>query len=236
MTCASCASSHENCATPDIAMLAQEGARAIHKPPAGLRARFFVFLLRTVNARYERWIAERKRGLFGDLRGTILEIGPGAGINLGYYAPGVRWIGIEPNLYMQRYLLKEAEARGLRVDLRTGFAELLDVPDASVDAVVVTLVLCSVSNVAAVLKEIRRVLRPGGRFVFIEHVAAPNGAFLRRMQRVLRPCYRFFAEGCRPDSETWTEIDRAGFSRVKYEHFRAPLPVVSPHIAGVAVR
>ena len=208
----------------------------MHKPRAGLRARFFVFLLRTVNARYERWIAERKRGLFGGLRGTILEIGPGAGVNLSYYAPGVCWIGIEPNLHMQRHLLKEAGSRGLRVDLRTGFAELLDVPDASVDAVVSTLVLCSVSSVAAVMKEIHRVLKPGGRFVFIEHVAAPRGTILRRIQRLLRPCYRFIAEGCRPDSETWTEIEQAGFTIVKYEHFRAPLPVVSPHISGIAVR
>lgn len=219
----------------DTAMVAHAGAKAIHKPLTGLRARFFVFLLRTINARYEPWIAGRKRALIGGLRGTILEVGPGAGVNLGYYAPGVNWIGIEPNLYMQRRLLKEAESRGLRVDLRTGSAELLDVPDASIDAVVGTLVLCSVCA-PAVLAEIRRVLKPGGRFVFVEHVAAPKGTFLRRIQRILRPCFRFFAEGCQPDCETWTEIDRAGFSIVKYEHFRAPLPVLSPHIAGVAVR
>jgi len=91
----------------------QDTARAL-QPHAGLRARAFVYLLRAVNARYELWIAERKRALLGSLRGTILEIGPGAGVNLGYYAPGVTWIGIEPNVYMQPYLRREAKAGDCR--------------------------------------------------------------------------------------------------------------------------
>jgi ubiquinone/menaquinone biosynthesis C-methylase UbiE len=213
----------------------QDSARA-RQSHSGLRARVFVHLLRVITTRYELWIAERKRALLGSLRGTILEIGPGAGVNLGYYAPGITWIGIEPNVHMQAYLRKEAERRGLQVDLRTGVAERLEAADQSADAVVSTLVLCSVASVADVLQEIQRVLKPGGKYVFIEHVAAPAGTWLRRMQRILCPCFRFFAVGCHPDRETWTEIDRAGFAEVQYERFRAPLPVVSPHIAGVAIR
>lgn len=203
---------------------------------AGLRARVFAFVLLKINARYERWMAERKRALLGGLRGTVLEIGPGAGVNLGYYAPGVRWVGIEPNPYMQAYLRKEAEKRGLQVDLRTGMAERLDAADASVDAVVSTLVLCSVTNIAPVLEEIRRVLKPGGKYVFIEHVAAPRGTRLRRWQERLQPLLTYFAEGCHPDRESWGALERAGFSDLQLEHFRAPLPLVSPHICGVAVR
>ncbi len=217
-------------------MTAREDSARAPQPRASLRARVFAFLLQKINARYERWIAERKRALFSGLRGTVLEIGPGAGVNLAYYSPCVRWIGIEPNVYMQAYLRNEAETRGMQVDLRTGVAERLDAADESADAVVSTLVLCSVSCVADVLKEIQRVLKPGGKFVFIEHVAAPKGTWLRRVQRILRPFCRFFAEGCHPDRETWAEIDRAGFAHVQYEHFRAPLPLVSPHIAGVAIR
>jgi ubiquinone/menaquinone biosynthesis C-methylase UbiE len=213
----------------------QDTAQAL-QPHAGLRARAFVYLLRAVNAKYELWIAERKRALLGSLRGTILEIGPGAGVNLGYYAPGITWIGIEPNVYMQPHLRREAESRGLQVDLRTGVAERLEAADHSVDAVVSTLVLCSVASVADVLQEIQRVLKPGGKYVFIEHVAAPRGTWLRRLQRILCPCFRFFAVGCHPDRETGTEIDRAGFAEVQYERFRAPLPVVSPQIAGLAIR
>src|SRR5712692_1807958 len=113
----------------------QDTAQAL-QPHSGLRARAFVYLLRAINAKYELWIAERKRALLGSLRGTVLEIGPGTGVNLGYYAPGVHWIGIEPNAYMQTYLRKEAERHGLQVDLRTGLAERLEAGDESMDAVV----------------------------------------------------------------------------------------------------
>ncbi len=149
-------------------MSAREDSAGVPQPHTGLRARLFAFLLQKINVRYERWIAGRKRELFGGLRGTILEIGPGAGVNLAYYAPGVRWIGIEPNPHMQAYLRKEAERHGLPVDLRSGTAEHLGVPNASVDAVVSTLVLCSVTSVAAVLQEILRVLKPGGQFMALD--------------------------------------------------------------------
>src|SRR5215467_3373794 len=142
---------------------------------SGWRARVFAFLLLRVNAKYERLMAARKRSLLGDLRGKVLEIGPGAGVNLRHYDPSVQWIGIEPNPYMRAYLEKEAERCGLQVDLGTGNAEQLDIADQSIDAVVCTLVLCSVQDVGRVLKEIRRVLKPEGHFVFIEHVAAPRG-------------------------------------------------------------
>ena len=122
------------------------------------------------------------------------------------------------------------------MELRTGSAERLDVEDATADAVVSTLVLCSVADLAAVLKEIRRVLKPGGRFVFIEHVAAPQGTWLRRAQRAFRPLSKTFADGCQPDRETWRAIEAAGFAQVDLEHFRAPAPIISPHIAGVAVK
>ncbi len=202
----------------------------------GLRKCIFAWALAKGNARYERAMADRKRTLLGNLIGTVVEIGPGTGANLVHYAPGVQWIGIEPSPYMQEYLRKEAETRGLQGELRTGTAERLGMPNASVDAVVSTLVLCSVPSVAAVLKEILRVLKPGGRFVFIEHVAAPRGTLLRFLQRVWRPPSIYFADGCRPDRETGEAIEAAGFSEVKLERFRAPLWPVSPHVAGVAIR
>lgn len=188
------------------------------------------------NAKYERAVAARKRSLLGDLSGRVVEIGPGAGVNLSHYPPSVRWIGIEPNPYLHPYLRNEAEKRGLQVDIRTGSVEQLDVEDSSVDAVVSTLVLCSVEDVAGAMSEISRVLKPGGRFVFIEHVAAPRGTWLRRVQRWLRPFSRTLADGCHPDRETWAAILGAGFAEVNLEHFRAPMLVASPHIAGVATK
>jgi SAM-dependent methyltransferase len=185
---------------------------------------------------YEPMVRERKRALFGDLHGTILEIGPGTGPNLAYYPRGVRWIGVEPNPHMHPYLHAEASGHGLPVELRAGTAEALPAEDGSVDAVVSTLVLCSVSDVARTLDEVRRVLRPGGRFVFVEHVAAPSGTNLRRFQNAIQPLWTLLADGCHPNRETWTAIEGAGFADVRIEHFRLLIGPAGPHIAGVAVR
>lgn len=166
----------------------------------------------------------------------MLEIGPGTGTNLAYLAPAVRWLGIEPNPYMERYLRREAERLGRTVEVRAGTAERLDLMDASVDAVVSTLVLCSVPDQALALAEVRRVLKPGGRFVFLEHVAAPRGTWLRRVQRAVRPAWRLLGDGCFPDRETWQAIGRAGFAQVTLDRFHLPVPIMAPHIAGWAVR
>ena len=181
----------------------------------------------------------RKRALFADLEGTVLEIGPGTGVNLPYLPGGLRWIGVEPNPHLHRTIREKAAARpDLDVELRTGSAAALDLPDGSVDAVVSTLVLCSVSDVSAALAEIRRVLKPGGRFLFIEHVAAPSGSGLRAVQRVVKPLWRPLADGCSPDRETGRAIEAAGFADVHIEHFRAEIPFspITPHILGSATR
>ncbi|HVA16933.1 MAG TPA: class I SAM-dependent methyltransferase [Candidatus Dormibacteraeota bacterium] len=202
----------------------------------GLRKRLFAWTLYRFNGRYEQEIAARKRGLLGGLTGTVIEIGPGTGPNLRYYANGVRWIGIEPNPYMRAYLRREAERVGVKAELREGTAEAIGCPDDSADVVVSTLVLCSVPNLRGTLVEILRVLKPGGRFVFIEHVAAAPGTRLRKWQRRLRPWFHFCADGCNPDRETSRAIESAGFAEVCLEHFDGPLPIVRPHIAGVAIK
>ncbi len=203
---------------------------------AGWSRRVHAWLLAHCAARYERMVADRKRALFAGLRGEVLEIGPGAGPNLPYYAAGIQWIGIEPNPYMDSYLRKRAAGVGLPVELRLGTAEHLPTEDNSMDAVVGTLVLCSVTDPQAALQEILRVLRPGGRFLFIEHVAAEPGTRLRRLQTMLRPVWKVIADGCHPDRETGAAIKQAGFERVEYVHFRLPLGLVGTQIAGYAVK
>ena len=200
----------------------------------GWYKRLQVAMLATGCARYDRAVEPLKRELLAPLRGRVLEIGPGAGANLPYYAAGVTWIGVEPNPYAHDRLRREAERRGLRAELRAGVAERLPVEDASVDAVVSTLVLCTVGDVPGALAEVRRVLRPGGRFVFIEHVAAPPGTRTRRVQRLVKPAWRVLADGCHPDRDTAAAIERAGFARVELRRLRVPVPVVGPHVAGVA--
>jgi ubiquinone/menaquinone biosynthesis C-methylase UbiE len=203
---------------------------------ANFGKRFLPFLLAHCNSGYERLMAQRKRALLGNLSGNVLELGPGTGPNLGYYGEGVRWIGIEPNPYMHPYLRRQAARQGLSVELHGGKGERIEAEDESVDAVVTTLVFCSVQDAAQTLREILRVLKPGGRFVFIEHVAARRGTALRRAQQLLRPVWNWIADGCCPDRETWVAVERAGFARVDYEHFRVAVPIVGPHIAGVAVK
>jgi ubiquinone/menaquinone biosynthesis C-methylase UbiE len=187
-------------------------------------------------ATYEQILAQRKRALFGDLHGTVLEIGPGAGPNLRYYPADTQWIGVEPNVHMHPYLRREAERLGRPITIITGTADQIAMPDSSVDAVVSTLVLCSVPDVATNLTEIGRVLKPGGRFLFIEHVAAPPGTRLRRVQGLIRPLWSAFADGCHPDRDTGATLDAAGFKRVRYQPFTVPAPIIGPHIMGVATK
>jgi ubiquinone/menaquinone biosynthesis C-methylase UbiE len=203
----------------------------------GWYKRLFAWLMAHGTAKYEAQMADQKQALFADLHGNVLEIGPGTGPNLSYYPSDIHWIGIEPNPFMHPYLRREAERLGLDIDLSRGTAERLDVEDNSIDAVVSTLVLCSVDSLAATLQEVLRVLKPGGRFFFLEHVAAPEGTGLRRVQHWVRPLWKTLADGCHPDRETWVALENAGFERVDYQHFRADVPaIVSPQIIGVATK
>ena len=203
---------------------------------AGWYKKLFAWLMATGNAEYEQAVSDRKQALFSDIHGDILEIGAGTGPNLRYYPKDIHWIGIEPNPYMHSYLQAEAEKLGLNIDIHTGTAERLQFQDNSLDAVVSTLVLCSIPNLSSSLQEIRRVLKPGGRFFFLEHVAAPQGTLLRNIQSSIKPIWKVLADGCHPDRETWVAIENAGFESVDYQHFRAPMPIVSTQIIGVATK
>ncbi|MBI2816543.1 MAG: class I SAM-dependent methyltransferase [Acidobacteria bacterium] len=203
-------------------------------PKTGFSHRIHAWMLAHLNARYERLVADRKRAMLANLRGCVVEIGPGTGPNLPYYPKEIRWIGVEPNRYMMPYVKRAAEQFGLTVDVRPGLAEEIPVAQNSADAVVSTLVLCSVSDPERVLREVLRVLKPGGRFLFIEHVAAPRGSRLRRVQDWLRPLWTKIGDGCHPNRETWQYIESAGFASVQIEHFRLPLGPVSTQIAGTA--
>lgn len=200
--------------------------------------RFFAWLMATGGAGYEQAMVGRKLALFANLQGEIVEIGPGSGVNLRYLPAQVHWSGIEPNPYMHPYLQAEADRLGLAVTIQSGSAEQLDFADNSLDGVISTLVLCSVPDLQQVLGEIYRVLKPGGKFYFIEHVAAPAGTLLRQVQDGIRPLWQILGEGCQSNRETGQALQTVGFSKVDYETFKAPLPIpiVQPHVMGVAVK
>jgi len=183
-----------------------------------------------------KYYGDRRKRLLSPLRGRVLEIGPGAGTNLAYLAPDTEWIGIEPNEYMHPHIRRRADELGRAIDLHAAPAEGLDVPDGSVDAVIGTLVLCSVHDPQRVLNEICRVLRPGGQYVFIEHIASPPGSARRRMQDLTQPVVTLLADGCHPNRETLKSIEHAGFRDLAVDHFHVPAWIVGPHVAGVATR
>jgi ubiquinone/menaquinone biosynthesis C-methylase UbiE len=204
---------------------------------AGLAQRVFAWMHASGDLPdYDEIVNPRKQALFGRLAGTVLEIGAGMGENFPFYPKDIQWMGIEPNVYMHDELLANAREQGIRGELRAGTAETLAMPDSSVDAVVSTLVLCSVKSQEAALREILRVLSPGGRYLFMEHVAAPPNTGLRRLQKAIKPAWRLLADGCNPDRDTADVIRRAGFASVEIETFHAPVWVASPHIIGAAVK
>lgn len=182
-------------------------------------------------------LGARKRSLFVGHPAKVVEIGPGVGANFRYLAPGTRVLAVEPNPQMHGALRATAARHGVSVELLARSADDTGLPDNSVDWVVCTLVLCTVANPAATLSEIRRILRPGGRFVFVEHVAANPGSWLRRIQELVRRPWQWFFEGCHTHRDTLAQIRRAGFANVhvQRETIRSPFIPVNAQISGIAV-
>jgi ubiquinone/menaquinone biosynthesis C-methylase UbiE len=181
-------------------------------------------------------LAARRDELLAHATGTVLEIGAGTGANLSRYPDGVREIVlVEPEAPMvarlQARLGEEPRAR-----IVSSPAEAIPLPDASFDVAVSTLVLCTVEDQAAALSELRRLLRPGGRLLFIEHVRAEDPR-LARWQDRLTPLWSRLAHGCRPNRDTLPAIAGAGFAIESVEMGRVPEapPFVRPMISGIAV-
>src|SRR5690242_7973020 len=148
------------------------------------------------------------RQRLAELRGVVVDLGAGNGPILRYLKPGTTVHAIEPSPYFHGRLLENAAAAEVELTIHQVPGEAIDLPDESVDAVVCTWVLCTVADPVAVLREVRRILRPGGQFVFIEHVAAPAG-FVRRVQRLVRRPWRWAFEGCHTDRHTAATIRAA---------------------------
>jgi ubiquinone/menaquinone biosynthesis C-methylase UbiE len=138
---------------------------------------------------------------------------------------------------MLKRMYSQAEKHGVEIDLRHAGAEGMEVDAESADLVISTLVLCSVRDPDRVLSEVRRVLRPGGRFAFLEHVAAEPGTRLRKVQDAIHAPWHWLGEGCHLNRDTARTIEDAGFSELELERFdgsgRTPY---QPHISGFAIR
>jgi len=145
-------------------------------------------------------------------QGRVLEIGIGSGLNLPFYSPAVSEVlGLEPSARLIAMAQRAAHESAQRVRLVEGSAEAIPLDAGSVDSVVTTWTLCSIPNAGAALSEMRRVLRPGGRLLFVEHGRAPD-AGVRVWQDRLTPVWRTLAGGCHLNRPIRAMIEDAGFA------------------------
>jgi ubiquinone/menaquinone biosynthesis C-methylase UbiE len=181
-------------------------------------------------------LADHRRALLAGASGRVLEIGGGTGANLAFYGDGVESLTVvEPEAPMAKRLERKAQELGRPIELVAAPAEELPLADDSFDVVVSTLVLCTVDDQAKALAELRRVLKPGGRLLFIEHVRADD-AGLARWQDRLNGFNRVVAHGCNCNCRTVEAIRDAGFAIEELEHDRLQkVPAfVSPLVVGTA--
>ncbi|NND75997.1 MAG: class I SAM-dependent methyltransferase [Ilumatobacter sp.] len=183
-----------------------------------LRSRLEAWLLDVGAADIHEAYGERKAAVIGSMAGTVVELGPGTGANMRYYAPGTQVIAIEPNPVMHDRLRAQAERHGVDLEIRTLRGESIDVDDASADGVVGTLLLCGVDDPAQVVREVHRVLRPGGVYFFIEHVVAPTRTITHTVQRVVRRPHHWLFNGCRTNHDAASLLQAGPFAgRVEFD-------------------
>ena len=189
---------------------------------------------RFLAATEEGGLRERRHALLAEARGRVLEIGAGTGLNLDHYGDAVtELVMTEPEAPMAQRLRERAAGRGRVVEAP---AEALPFDDASFDTVVSTLVLCTVRDPGRALTEVRRVLAPGGRLLFLEHVRSQDPG-LARWQDRLDPLWRRFGHGCRCNRDTAGLLAAAGLPPQRLERGTLPkaAPIVRPTIEGRAV-
>jgi ubiquinone/menaquinone biosynthesis C-methylase UbiE len=182
----------------------------------------------------EAGLGAMRKSLLSDAEGRVLEIGGGTGSNLRHYGELDSLVVTEPEPAMLRRLQDKVRQHAPQAEVVQAPAEDLPFEDASFDTVVSTLVLCGVDQERA-LGEVRRVLRPGGRLLFLEHVRSDDPALARfqdRMNRLNR-----FLVGCECNRQTLAAIEAAGFRISRVEHSTMPeaLKFVSPLVVGAAV-
>lgn len=206
----------------------------------GGRGRFNAWFFDAFDGYIGHLSRRHKDAAFGGIEpGTVVEIGAGVGANFGYLPAGSHLVAIEPNHAMHERLQRRAEQRSVDIEIVGTSGVDTGLADDSVDDVLCSLVLCTVPDQQAVLAEIRRILRPGGRFRFVEHVAAPAWSPRRWMQHAITRPWRWVFEGCELCRDTAGAVETAGFSEVEVHRRRMRHSVFVPintSITGIAVK
>ncbi|MFH0241099.1 class I SAM-dependent methyltransferase [Streptomyces sp. HK10] len=209
---------------------------AVHHP---VFARYYARFAPAVDER--AGIGAHRAELLAGLSGRVVEVGAGSGLNFGRYPAAVREVvAVEPEPLLRRAAEDAAAHAAVPVRVVPGVAEDLPLDSGAFDAAVVSLVLCSVRDPGRALAEIRRVLRPGGRLCFYEHVRA-DGTAMALVQRTLdRTVWPHLFGGCHTARDTVAAIGATGFTEVSLRRLRVPekgvATPVSAHVLGSARR
>ncbi|XP_068123465.1 thiol S-methyltransferase TMT1A-like [Hyperolius riggenbachi] len=210
----------------------------------------FPYFLDRMTDSYNKLMEKEKKSLFSNMSDfagpskelRLLEIGCGTGANFKFYPSGckVNCLDINPNF--QKFLSKnQALNDHLKYEgfLVASADNMTPVADASMDVVVCTLLACSLPNTPAMLKEVKRVLRPGGVYYFIEHVASTDeSSWMSFFQKVMNHTWGAVFAGCSIRKTTWKDLEDAKFSELSLRHIYVPTKfiLVNPHIIGYAVK
>lgn len=185
-----------------------------------------------------RGAAEHRRTLLADLEGRVIEVGAGHGVNFAHYPASVSQIvAVEPEPHLRELARRAAQRAAVQVEVKAGTAEALPAEDGEFNAAVVSLVLCSVPDQNAALREIARVLRPRGQLRFYEHVVSHQPSMARAQRLADATIYPTLAGGCHCSRDTAAAIERAPFQIERQERIRfkaSPLLPAIPHILGIA--
>jgi ubiquinone/menaquinone biosynthesis C-methylase UbiE len=202
---------------------------------------FARFYARLSNGMENAGVDKHRDALLQGLSGSVIEVGAGNGLNFRHYPATVtRVLAVEPEQHLRGLAEDAAKQSAVPITVADGIADHLPAGDGQFDAVVASLMLCSVPDQAAALAEMRRVLRPGGELRFMEHVQAQT-PWHRRIQRVAdATIWPACFGGCHAGRDTVAAIARAGFTvtevtRYRLPQYRLPWPT-TPHASGIAVR
>jgi ubiquinone/menaquinone biosynthesis C-methylase UbiE len=186
----------------------------------------------------EAGLRQMRHELLAEAKGRVVEIGAGTGANLSLYPDAVtELVAVEPDPHMAKRLREKLHGSAKTATVVEAPAERMPFDDASFDTAVATLVLCTVPDPAAAIAEVTRVLKPGGRLLFVEHVRSEDQGLARWQDRLEKP-WRFLGDGCHCNRDTIATISASSLTVADIDRGELPKapPIVRPLVRGSAVR